>query len=254
MRLSISNIAWPVAEDAAVAGILAKHGVDAIDVAPSKYFPAFAQASRSEIAEVRARWAAKGVEIVGIQALLWGTDGLNLFAGAVVQDAMLEHLGHVCRIAEGLGARLLVFGSPRNRDRRGLADEEAMEAATVFFRRLGDIAYGHSCVICLEPNPPVYGANFMTDLPSTAAVVRSVDHPAIRMQLDIGALTVNGEEPAPIMRPPRPLSGPGARGRSSPSRCGRRPPPLWPPSIARSALRPRHTGTRHDCGPDRRPL
>lgn len=200
MRLSISNIAWPVAEDAAVAGILAKHGVDAIDVAPSKYFPAFAQASRSEIAEVRARWAAKGVEIVGIQALLWGTDGLNLFAGAVVQDAMLEHLGHVCRIAEGLGARLLVFGSPRNRDRRGLADESAMEAATVFFRRLGDIAYGHSCVICLEPNPPVYGANFMTDLPSTAAVVRSVDHPAIRMQLDIGALTVNGEEPSKLLR------------------------------------------------------
>lgn len=194
MRLSISNIAWPAGEDAAVAALLARHGVGAVDVAPSKYFPVFSEAAPAEIAAVRAWWADRGVEIPGMQALLYGTEGLNLFAEAAVQAAMLEHLAHVCRIAEGLGTRHLVFGSPRNRDRAGLEDAAALEVAVGFFRRLGEIAAGHGAVICLEPNPPVYGANFMTDLASTAAVVRAVDHAGIAMQLDLGAITINGED------------------------------------------------------------
>ena len=39
MRLAISNIAWEVADDAAVADLLQHYQIDAIDVAPGKYFP-----------------------------------------------------------------------------------------------------------------------------------------------------------------------------------------------------------------------
>ena len=34
----------------------------------------------------------------------------------------------------------------------------------------------------------------------TAAVVGAVDHPAIRMQLDTGAITINGEDPEAVLR------------------------------------------------------
>jgi sugar phosphate isomerase/epimerase len=33
----------------------------------------------------------------------------------------------------------------------------------------------------------------MTDLDSTAVVVKTVNHPAIRLQLDLGAMTITGE-------------------------------------------------------------
>jgi sugar phosphate isomerase/epimerase len=39
----------------------------------------------------------------------------------------------------------------------------------------------------------------MVDTPSTATVVQAVDHPAIRMQLDVGALAMNNEEPENIL-------------------------------------------------------
>ena len=68
-----------------------------------------------------------------------------------------------------------------------------------FFRRLGDIAAANGVFICLEPNPPCYGANFMTTSAETAQVVEQVAHPAIRMQLDTGALTINGEEAAGVL-------------------------------------------------------
>lgn len=194
MRLAISNIAWDIPEDEVVAALLTRFGVDAIDVAPGKYFPEPQRATADDIARVRAWWAGRGIEITGMQALLFGTSGLNVFGSAESQAAMLAHLDAVCRIGAGLGATRVVFGSPKNRDRSALDDQQASDVATAFFRRVGDIAQSHGVVICLEPNPPCYGANFMTNSEETVRVVEQVAHSAIRMQFDTGALSINGED------------------------------------------------------------
>ena len=200
MRLAISNIAWDTSEDEEIAALLKRYGMDAIDVAPGKYFPEPAKATDEEIARVKKWWGERGIEITGMQALLFGTTGLNVFGSSEAQLAMLNHLTAVCRIGAGLGATRLVFGSPKNRDRNGLSDEQVKEIAIPFFRQLGDIAHSHGVVICLEPNPPCYGANFMTASAETARVVEQVAHPAIRMQLDTGAITINGEDAASIVK------------------------------------------------------
>lgn len=199
MRLAISNIAWDIAEDTSVPKLLGKFGVDAIDVAPGKYFPDPANAKDEDIANVRRWWADHGIKITGMQALLFGTTGLNVFGDRKSQEAMLEHLRAVCRIGAGLGATRLVFGSPKNRDRSGLSDAQALEQAVSFFRRLGDAALEHDVIVCLEPNPTRYGANFMTTSAETAHVVAAVGHGAIRMQFDTGALTINRESPEAVL-------------------------------------------------------
>jgi D-psicose/D-tagatose/L-ribulose 3-epimerase len=193
MRLAISNIAWDAAEDEAVCQLLHRHGLDAIDVAHSKYFQSPDMASTSDIHRVRDWWAERGIEITGMQSLLFGTQGLNVFGSDESRAQMLSHLEQVCRIGQGLGASRLVFGSPRNRDRQGLTDEVVQSISLPFWRRLGDIAAKHGVCICLEPNPTCYGANFMTTAEETAQVVMAVNHPAIRMQLDTGAMHINAE-------------------------------------------------------------
>lgn len=199
MRLSISNIAWDVEEDEAVAALLQHHAVDAIDIAPGKYFPEPAYATDEDIARVKAWWAERGIEIVGMQALLFGTTGLNVFGSDESQKSLLAHLAGVCRIGAGLGATRIVFGSPKNRDRSGLSDQQALDKAVAFFTQLGDIAQTHAVTICLEPNPPCYGANFMTNSAETAQVVKAIAHTAIRMQLDTGALSINKEHPQAVL-------------------------------------------------------
>jgi sugar phosphate isomerase/epimerase len=199
MRIAISNLAWEAPEDETVVRLLKRFAVDAIDVAPSRYFSDLRNAAASDIAAVRQWWAGHGIAITGMQSLLFGTTGLNLFGPAAVQDAMLAHLDSVCRIGAGLGATRLVFGSPRNRDRQGLAPQAAVDMACGFFRRLGALAQGHGVLVCLEPNPERYGCNFMTTTTETAEVVRRVAHPAIRMQLDVGALAINGEDPEQVL-------------------------------------------------------
>jgi D-psicose/D-tagatose/L-ribulose 3-epimerase len=199
MRISISNIAWDVKEDQEVAALLNRYGIDAIDIAHSKYFPEPQLANSTDFARVRNWWKEHGVEITGMQALLFGTSGLNLFASTEVQAAMLNHLDNVCQVAAGIGAEKLVFGSPKNRDRLSYTDQQAEDIALDFFYRLGQIAKSHAVVICLEPNPVCYGCNFITGTDHAAGIVQKLAHPSIRLHLDTGSLTINGESPEQIV-------------------------------------------------------
>jgi D-psicose/D-tagatose/L-ribulose 3-epimerase len=199
MKIAISNLAWDVSDDEPVSSLLNTYRIDAIDVSPGKYFPNLGTTSASETGRVRGWWADRGITINGMQALLFGTTGLNMFGTSETQAAMLDHLDKICWIGASLGATKLVFGSPKNRDRSSLSDEQTQNVAVAFFRRLGDIASRHGVLICLEPNPPSYGANFMTTSAETAKIVINVSHPAIRMQLDTGAITINGEDPCQVI-------------------------------------------------------
>ncbi|MDE3739663.1 D-psicose/D-tagatose/L-ribulose 3-epimerase [Metapseudomonas resinovorans] len=199
MKLSFSSIAWDIAEDDAVSDLLACHAVNAIDIVPGKYFPDPPNATLSNIAQVRRWWSARGIEIVGMQALMFGTRGLNLFGSDEMRAKMLRHLAAQCRIASELGTRHLVFGSPQNRDRGALDKHTASCLAADFFFSLGEIADHYGVHVCLEPTPALYSSNFMLNTAETAAVVRNVAHPAISLQLDTGSLTLNGENPFEVL-------------------------------------------------------
>jgi D-psicose/D-tagatose/L-ribulose 3-epimerase len=191
MRLSFSNIAWTQDEEEEIASLLADAGVRLVDIAPGKYFADPAAASAADAERVRLWWADRGFAIAGMQALLFGVSGLNLFTD---DGAMLARLSQLCRLGAELGAGALTFGSPRQRDRTGVDDATAERIAVDFFRRLGDAAAGAGVLVCLEPNPAIYGCNFMVRTDEAAAIVRAVDHPAIRLQLDVGAIAANGED------------------------------------------------------------
>lgn len=200
MRLAISNIAWDVTEDAIIANVLKEFGISAIDIAPSKYFSTPGQATGDDICRVKDWWLQHGIEITGMQSLMFGTSGLNMFGSLSLQKTMLAYLTEICRIGSELNATRLVFGSPKNRDRNKLSDKDTNSTAINFFRQLGDIAEGNGVLICLEPNPICYGANFMTTCCETVHIIEQVSHPAIKMQLDTGALTINKEDPEVILK------------------------------------------------------
>jgi len=207
MRLSISNIAWNTDQDQDVVELLHRFEIDAIDVAHSKYFKSPQNVTVKEIQEVKSWWKNRGIDIIGMQALLFGTSDLNVFGSDEVQSKMLNHLTAICQIGEGLGAKKLVFGSPKNRDREGLSDAEVTSISNSFFRQLGDIANSCNVTICLEPNPKDYGANFMTTNADTLQVVKEINHPNIQMQLDTGAISMNAENPTEVVSKCAPFVG-----------------------------------------------
>ena len=193
MKLSVSNIAWNVEQDLQIAELLKHHGVTHIDIAPGKYFKDLPATSDLEISQVKAKWSDLGISCAGMQSLLFGTKGLNLFERST-QIPMLAHLEKICHIGAVLGADKLVFGSPKNRDRSGLSDDETQDLALDFFQRLGNTAKCEGVIINLEANPTCYGTNFLTNTQEAAEFVKTLNHPAIRLQLDLGTVYTNHED------------------------------------------------------------
>lgn len=191
--ISISNIAWETEQDDDIKNILVDQNIPYIDVAHSKYFNSPSDLKKSDIEQIKKRWNQYGISIYGMQSLMYGTQDLNIFGSKNSQDKMLSHLNNVCYIAENLGARKLVFGSPRNRDRSKVPTTQVENIAINFFNQLGDIAKSHQVTICLEPNPTCYNSNFMTNSYETHHIVEKTNHSNIKMQLDIGAMILNSE-------------------------------------------------------------
>jgi D-psicose/D-tagatose/L-ribulose 3-epimerase len=193
MKIAISNIAWDVAENERVAEIMSARNIEGVEVAPTKIWPDLSLAGDEGITACRAWWAARGIRIVALQSLLFGRPELNLFASAGIRRRMLDHLGTVIRISALLGARVLVFGSPKNRRAGDMPAVAAMETAAEFFLGLGRMAQASGVCIGLEPNPNVYGCDFIRTSQEALALVKRVAHPGFRLHLDTGILAMAGE-------------------------------------------------------------
>ena len=194
MEISISNIAWDINIDKKVISILKRKNVRYIDIAPTKYFKNIRDVSDRDVLKIKDYWNNEGISFYGMQSLLFGVQDLNIFSSEKDQKYILEYLEKIFKIGKLLGTSKVVFGSPKNRDRKNLDDKIAFQIATNFFRKLSDLGEIFGQIICLEPNPIEYGCNFMTSTSEAAKVVKAVDRKAIRLQLDTGTILVNNED------------------------------------------------------------
>ena len=195
MKLAISNIAWEPAYDDEVARVMQDLGVTGLEVAPTRRWERPAEASREEAIEYREWWAARGIEIVAMQALLYGRPELLVFGDPAARRATLDHLAGIFRLAGWLGAGALVFGSPRNRRVDALPADAVMDSAVGFFGEAGRLAAANGVRLCIEPNPAEYECNFVTRAAEGAELVRAVGSPGFALHLDAGGMTLSGEDP-----------------------------------------------------------
>jgi sugar phosphate isomerase/epimerase len=193
MRLAVSNVAWDAGEDDAVLPILKRYTVAGLEVAPTKVWEHPADVSQPAVTAYRRSWEARHIEIVAMQSLLFGQGGLELFNGPQARTRMFEYLVTIVRLGAWLGARALVFGSPKSRVLHGMDRAQALEVAVEFFTRLADVAARHGTTICLEANPADYGSEFAQTTAEAVDVVRRVGRPGFALQLDTGSLALTGE-------------------------------------------------------------
>lgn len=194
-RLAVSNIAWEPHENDVIAELLRREGVTGVEIAPTKWRERPFDASPGDSALYRRSWEDRGLRVVSLQSLLFGRPDLQLFTGPAERAALSDYLRRVIDFGASLGAQALVFGSPKNRLRGSLALNEALEIAAEFFRALGPYAAARDVALCIEANPVDYGCDFVTTTAEAVELCRLVDHPAIRVNADLGGMTLAGEEP-----------------------------------------------------------
>lgn len=191
--ISISNIAWDIDEDDSIAELLVARKVLCIDVAPGKYIRTYPDFDQDRVLRIRKWWNSRGIEIIGMQGLLFGVRDAFLFENQDTRENLFTALKKSFGIAKLLGAKRLVFGSPKNRRRGSLNRGEANAIARDFFCRVGDMAHAYGVCLCIEPNPREYGCDFLVSSEEAGRLVEDIDHPSVKMQFDSGACILNGE-------------------------------------------------------------
>lgn len=197
MRLGVSNIAWTFEERFAAYDMMQRAGVTGLEIAPGILFAGEDDVLEPGEAAVRralGETAAAGLALVSMQSLLFGVDGAALFGPPEARDRLADAMGRAIALAGRLGIANMVFGSPRQRVLPdGLPQDVAWRQAADLFRALGDAARAVGTRIAIEPNPAAYGTNFLNTLAQARAFVDLVDHPAITLILDTGAMSMNQE-------------------------------------------------------------
>lgn len=195
MILSVSNIAWLPEERCAAYRLLAEAEVPGLEIAPGLFFGTAedpfvpdATTACTALDEI----ATHGLTLVSMQSLLFGVQGAALLGDADARAAFTSGMERAIDLAGRFGIPNLVFGSPgQRRIPEGMALPEARAQAAETFRRLGERAAAEGTVIAIESNPAAYGTNFLTTLEEAEAFVAQVDHPAVTLILDLGAMHLN---------------------------------------------------------------
>lgn len=204
LRIAFSNIAWTPHDAPSVLRLLRERGIHGIEVAPTKIWPDWDGATPTAAAAYRRRLEGEGFAVPALQAILFGKPQARLF-DAAGEKKLAEHLLAVAALAGALGAKAVVLGAPMQRDRALLAPEAAHAHAADVLRAVAPAFADCGTCLCIEPNPPQYGCNFVTTAAEGASLVRRVAHPGFGLHLDAAGMFLVGDRLSALLPDVKPL-------------------------------------------------
>ena len=190
MKLSISNIAWNLQDEKVILEYLAKKGFSGIEIAPTKIV---GETPYEKIVEAKT-YANNlsneyGLSISSMQSIWYGKNE-RMFTSQAELESLLQYTKDAILYAEAINCHNLVFGCPKN---RSIDNENDIDIAVQFFEKIGKFAYEHNTVVALEPNPTIYGTNFMNTTLEAIDICRRVSSKGIGINFDFGTLIQNKE-------------------------------------------------------------
>lgn len=183
---------WPWEKQCSFA---AEVGYQGIEIAPFTLAESVEEILPAQRAEMRAVAERAGIQIVGLHWLLVSPKWLHFTTpDEDVRRRTWEYVGKLIDFCADLGGKVMVFGSPKQRNATGgLTREQATQNLIAGLRHLAPHAARRQVQILVEPLD-----HTQTDVVNTLAeaveVVKAVDHPAIQTMFDFHN-TVDEKEP-----------------------------------------------------------
>jgi sugar phosphate isomerase/epimerase len=184
---------WPFDKAFSLA---AECGYTGIEIAPFTIADYVTRISAARRTEVRRQAEKAGLEVVGLHWLLAKTQGFHVTSpDPAIRRKTAAYLGELARFCADLGGKLLVFGSPKQRDLApGMGREKGMRHAAEVIRAVLPVLEKTGVMFLLEPLSPAT-TNFLTTAADAAELIGMVGSPRCRLHLDCLAMS---SEAAPI--------------------------------------------------------
>tara|TARA_Y100000310_G_C20473218_1_gene711111 strand:- start:29 stop:829 length:801 start_codon:yes stop_codon:yes gene_type:complete len=193
MKRCISNIAWKPDRNEEVVDLFKQYEIQHIEVAPKILFDDPTVVSDDNLSTVKEYWRQKGIQLYGMQALLYGNPELKLFENSTSRANMFNYLKSIVELAGRLDIKRMVFGSPKNRFVENISFDEAFGIAADFFWEISEICHQNGVILCLEPNAKGYGCNFINNTDEALRMIHEVNHKNFQLNMDTSTLIMNDE-------------------------------------------------------------
>ena len=198
LKYAISNIAFSPAQKEEIYKLILNHGFSGLEIAPSLFLDGAKLPYEVEIEELAKQKKLAndaGLELVSMQSLLFGVQNLFLFESEKSRKDLLNYCKKAIDFAATLQIPNLVFGSPNNRIiPDSLSEKEANKIAVAFFKELGEYAYSKKTILAMEANSSKYGGNFITKTSQAISLIKEVNSPGFKLNLDMGTMSLENEE------------------------------------------------------------
>lgn len=176
---------------------IARAGYDGVEIAPYTLAEDARLVDPQRRRDLRNAAQRAGVEIVGLHWLLARTKGLYVTTpDDGVRLRTSDYLVELVRLCGDLGGKIMVIGSPMQRNLLpGISKEKAFEYAVDVFRRVLPEAARQGVTLLIEPLSPV-DTNFIRTAEDGIDLIKALDHPNFQLHLDVKAMS--GSETRPI--------------------------------------------------------
>ena len=168
---------------------IAAAGYTGIEVAPFTIAENVTDISTTTIQEMRETAAQFGLEIIGLHWLLAKTTGLHLTSPETeIRARTADYLRRLADLCAGLGGKVLVFGSPQQRNLQpGISADDGMRYAAEVFHDAMPTFVTNGVELCLEPLTPKE-TNFINTCAPAVQLIEMVRSPAMRLHQDVKAM------------------------------------------------------------------
>jgi sugar phosphate isomerase/epimerase len=189
MKVTISNIAWQPENDAEMYAFLNEKKCTGIEIAPTRIFPENPYSDLKEVANFRDELQSDfGLQVVSMQSICYGRNEA-IFSSDSERNSLLEYIKQAIDFASILGCKNLVFGSPKNRN----INSNQEDIALAYFSEIGKYAAQQNTVFAFEPNPVIYGTNFINTTNQALNFVKACNVDGLKVNFDLGTVIYNEE-------------------------------------------------------------
>ena len=190
MKISISNIAWKKKQDKKMYEYISKSKLQGIEIAPTRIIEKNPYDKIHKAIEFKNKMKyLYQLEISSMQSIWYGRQE-NIFQKEEAYK-LLSYTKKAIDFASRIHCKNIVFGCPKNRN---MPENRKEQDVFEFFKELGEYAKNKGTILAIEPNPTIYGTNFINTTQQAFEFVNKIESEGIKVNVDLGTILQNKEE------------------------------------------------------------
>ncbi|MFC1517600.1 sugar phosphate isomerase/epimerase family protein [Candidatus Margulisiibacteriota bacterium] len=188
MRLSISNIAWPNDNTAEMLKFIKDHGCDSVEIAPSRIWAEPVKSSKKQRNDLLNLVKDNGLTICSLHSLLFSRPDLGIFKDDATVEETIDYFKELISLAKDLKIKVMIYGSPKSRNKGDLPHKEALAKAAKVFTKVAEYAEEAQVFFLIEPLSRSF-TDFINTTAEAMQLVNLVNKPFFQLHLDSFALS-----------------------------------------------------------------